>query len=152
MQVSIVPLCHTRIPLRHLLALYVSMHIPLRHLLTLYVSMHIPLRHLGIQVPESMRLPLNNTCTEDSIVLYLVRWLSPHPLRDSCLRLLCPPPFDINHALWTFTKRNRRRAYFSDQMFSRQIHLFPGSSEAEQRQSALDVAHARYGLVTSTHI
>ena len=110
--------------------------------------MHIPLRHLGIQVPESMRLPLNNTCTEDSIVLYLVRWLSPHPLRDSCLRLLCPPPFDINHALWTFTKRNRRRAYFSDQMFSRQIHLFPGSSEAEQRQSALDVAHARYGLVT----
>ena len=117
----------------------------------LYVNTIIPLRHPDIPVPESMRLPLNNTCTEDSIVLCLVRWLSPHPaalLRDQCLRPLCPPPFGINHALWTFTKRRNRRPYFRDNLFARQLHLFPGSTVDQQRQSALSVVHARYGLVT----
>ena len=84
-------------------------------------------------------------------MLCLVRWLSPHPdalLRDQCLRPLCPPPFGINHALWTFTKRRSRRPYFSDNLFARQLHLFPGSTVHDQRQSARAVEYARYGLVT----
>ena len=105
----------------------------------------------GIEVPESMRLPLNNTCTENSIVLCLVRWLSPHPealVRDASMRPLCPPPFDSNHALWTFTKRQRRRAYFTDGMFARQLHLFPGASVAERRQNAAAQLYASYAFVT----
>ena len=36
--------------------------------------------------------------------------MSPHPeslVRDPKLRPLCPPPLDINHALWTFSKTTR---------------------------------------------
>ena len=105
----------------------------------------------GIEVPESLRLPLNNTCTENSIVLCLVRWLSPHRLaleRDSRLRPLCPPPFDVNHSLWTFTKRRRRRPYFSDGIFARQLHLFPGSNAVERRRNASDRVYASYDFVT----
>lgn len=105
----------------------------------------------GIEVPEAMRLPLNNTCTEDSVVLCLVRWLSPHPdalERDSCLRPLCPPPFDVNHALWTFTKRQRRRAYFSDGVFARQLDLFPGTNVVERRQNAEALMYASYAFIT----
>lgn len=105
----------------------------------------------GIEVPESMRLPLNNTCTKNSIVLCLVRWLSPHPLaleRDSRLRPLCPPPFEVNHALWTFTKRRHRRPYFSDNIFASQLHLFPGSNIVEQRRNASDRVYASYDFVT----
>ena len=141
----------TFIPLRlHKHSSTSSIYCSLRRLLTIYVNTY-PSTSLGIRVPESMRLPLNNTCTEDSIVLCLIRWLSPHPdalLRDQCLRPLCPPPFGINHTLWTFTKTRTRRPYFSDALFARQLDLFPGSTRDERRQNALTLSYARYGLVT----
>ena len=63
------------------------------------------LSEAGIDVPEEMRASAHNSCNEKSVTLALVRWLSPHAdalLRDDQLRPVCPPPFDINHALWTF--------------------------------------------------
>ena len=104
----------------------------------------------AIEVPDHLVLPANNTCTSNSVVLALVRWLSPHATaldRDTSLRPLCPPPFDINHSLWTFSVRRRRREYFTDRMFARQLHLFPGSNAREQRQNASTMSHARYGFV-----
>ena len=56
-----------------------------------------------ISVPADLRNRSDN-CT--SITFALVRWLSPHPnaiLRDRKLRPVCSPPFDINHALWSFS-------------------------------------------------
>ena len=56
-----------------------------------------------ISLPENLRHPATNT---KSVVLAFVRWLSPHQsslLRDENLLPICPPPFDMNHALWEFT-------------------------------------------------
>ena len=61
----------------------------------------------GFELPREYRNPVNNT---SSVLLSLVRWMSPHPdslIRDSKLRPLCPPPLDINHALWIFSKTTR---------------------------------------------
>ena len=61
----------------------------------------------GITLPKEFRHPPNNA---DNVIFALIRWLSPHPssvLRDSKLRPVCPPPLDINHALWTFSKSTR---------------------------------------------
>ena len=105
--------------------------------------------HSGIDVPESLRSPVNTTCTQTRVTLALVRWLSPDPRareRDSKQRPLCPEPFNINHALWTFSKRHQR-PYFSDHMFARQLHLFPGSSRQTRRDNAMAQSCARYGLV-----
>ena len=58
-------------------------------------------------LPTWMRYPADNYT---SVTLALVRWLSPHPntiVRDAQRRPLCPSPFDVNHALWTFTKEDR---------------------------------------------
>ena len=105
----------------------------------------------SIAVPDHMLTPEDNTCTTNMVVLALVRWLSPHVTaleRDTCLRPLCPPPFDINHTLWTFARAPRQRPYFSDNLFARQLHLFPGSNVLDQRQSASTMSHAMFDFVT----
>ena len=97
------------------------------------------LSEAGIDVPEQIRTSANNSCDEKSVTLALVRWLTPHLLalsRDDALRPLCPPPFDINHALWTFAKIQHQRPYFSDNLFARQLNLFTGHDRATQRQHA----------------
>jgi len=69
---------------------------------------------VGIFLPKEMRTPPTNT---SSVVLALIRWLSPHPQateRDSEHRPRCPAPFGINHSLWQFTKLPRRRKPFND--------------------------------------
>lgn len=109
------------------------------------------LSEAGVNVPESLRLPKNKTCDKNRVHLALVRWLSPHPvalLRDNQLRPLCPPPFDINHALWTFARTEHSRRYFSDHLFARQLDLFPGHDRSTRRQYARTLKHARYDLVT----
>lgn len=61
----------------------------------------------GIVLPQEFRHPPTNA---ENVIFALIRWLSPHPksfLRDSRLRPVCPPPLDINHALWTFAKSSR---------------------------------------------
>lgn len=109
------------------------------------------LGHAGIQVPEVLRIPRNNTCTRHSVVLAVVRWLAPDRrslLRDSKFMPLCPPPFGSNHALWTFQRLDRQRGYFSDHIFARQLHLFPGSDRRTRRRNADTLSRARYDLVT----
>ena len=100
----------------------------------------------GIVLPRSIRYE------GDSIVFALIRWLSPHPdaglLRDTTRRPVCPAPFDINHALWTFSKLPHRRTAFTDHLFARQLGLFPGSSNVERRTNATHHERARYDLVT----
>ena len=109
------------------------------------------LGHAGIQVPECLRIPRNNTCTRHSVVLTVVRWLTPDQrslLRDSKFMPLCPPPFGSNHALWTFQRLARQRGYFSDHIFARQLHLFPGSDRRTRRLHANTLKHAKYDLIT----
>ena len=113
------------------------------------------LSEAGIEVPEEMRTSANNSCNEKSVILALVRWLAPHPLalsRDDALSPLCPPPFDINHALWIFAKIQRQRPYFSDNLFARQLNLFPGHDRVTQRQYANTLKYARYDLVQLENI
>ena len=108
------------------------------------------LSEAGIDVPEQMRTSANNSCNEKSVILALIRWLTPHPLtlsRDDALRPLCPPPFDINHALWTFAKTNRQRGYFTDHLFTRQLDMFPGSDREVRRLNADTHKNARYDLI-----
>jgi len=108
------------------------------------------LSEAGVTVPENLRVPANNSCDEKRVTLALVRWLSPHAvalLRDDQLRPMCPPPFDINHALWTFARTRRPRPYFSDNLFARQLTLFPGHDRNTRRQYAYTLKHARYDLV-----
>lgn len=109
------------------------------------------LSEAGIDVPAEMRASAHNSCNEKSVTLALVRWLTPHPdalLRDDELRPVCPPPFDINHALWTFAKIENQRPYFRDHLFARQLNLFPGRDRVTQRQYANTLKYARYDLVT----
>ena len=108
------------------------------------------LGYAGIPVPRDLRRPRNNTCSPNRVVLAVVRWLTPDRqslLRDSESRPLCPPPFGTNHALWTYARLPRRRGYFADHIFARQLHLFPGSDRQSRRRNALALTHARYGLI-----
>jgi hypothetical protein len=99
----------------------------------------------GIFLPRHLRDPDNN---EDSCVFAVVRWLSPHPdalLRDAKSRPICPAPFDINHGLWTFSKRHRTRPVFRNQgNITRQLHLFPGPNRLA---SAYQLDRAMYDMI-----
>ena len=105
----------------------------------------------GIFLPPNLQDPtLKNKKNTTSVVFALVRWMSPHPnamLRDSEKRPVCPPPFDLNHALWTFTKLPGRRDSFSDAHVMRQLDLFPGSDRASKLDRASTFERARYDLV-----
>ena len=108
------------------------------------------LAHAGVHVPDDLRVPANNTCTANSVTLALVRWLEPDTralLRDAHHRPVCPPPFDINHALWKFAKTRSQRGYFTDHMFLRQLDLFPGTDRQARQQSADGHKHAMYDLI-----
>ena len=101
----------------------------------------------GIVIPEHLRNPVTNI---DNVVMAVIRWLSPDPralLRDSDMKPVCIPPFEINHALWKFSVRRQRRGYFSDNMFARQLHLFPGSDDITRRANAEKLSWARYDLI-----
>ena len=99
----------------------------------------------GIVLPRSLMFQ------GSSVVFALVRWLSPHPaaglFRDATLRPVCPAPFDINHALWTFSKLPHRRRSFTDHLFARQLRLFSGSCNRERRESARQHERAMYDLI-----
>ena len=107
-------------------------------------------QNAGVSVPDHLTQPRNNTCNSDSVTLALIRWLTPHRnavARDEKQRPLCPAPFDINHALWTFAKTERQRRYFSDRLFAQQLNLFPGSDRDTQRLNAESHEYAMYDLV-----
>ena len=60
---------------------------------------------------------------------------------------MCPAPFDINHALWTFCKLERRRECLTRLDRVRQIHMFPGSDDTSRRDTAKRLSWARYDLI-----
>ena len=108
------------------------------------------LARADVAVPEYLTNPRNNTCNDRSVTLALIRWLTPHRSavsRDEQQRPLCPAPFDINHALWTFAKTERQRPYLSDRLFAEQLHLFPGSDRRARRLNAMSHQYARYDLI-----
>ena len=94
----------------------------------------------GIFLPRHLRAPDTN---ENNCVFAVVRWLSPHPdalLRDSQFRPICPAPFDINHALWTFSKRVRARRVFRNRRnITRQAHLFSGPDTYQLDRAMYDM-------------
>ena len=97
----------------------------------------------------------NSTFSSDeehdvTVILSLIRWLSPHRdalLRDSKLRPVCPTPFDINHTLWTFTQEARPRQIAGTPSWTRQLHKFPGKGNEERRQHADKLTRAMFDLV-----
>ena len=100
----------------------------------------------GIFLPSHMRYP---DCNTHSCVFAVVRWLSPHPdtlLRDAKSRPICPVPFDINYALWTFSKRviRGRHVFRNPNNITRQVHLFPGPN---RRASAQQLNRAMYDMI-----
>ena len=104
----------------------------------------------GIDVPRNLRTPTNDTCTRNMVTFALVRWLTPDPralIRDSKKRPLCPPPFDMNHALWNFAKTQRQRSYLTDRLFARQLHMFDGTDGESKRRHADSLKYARYDLL-----
>lgn len=107
-------------------------------------------QYAGVSVPDHLTQPRNNTCNSHMVTLALIRWLTPHSnavARDEQQRPLCPAPFDINHALWTFARTNLQRRYFSDRLFAEQLHLFPGSDRNARRLNAESHKHAMYDLI-----
>jgi len=80
---------------------------------------------------NGITLPHHLTPTTDGrIILTLIRWLSPHPraiLRDKSFRPICPPPLDINHALWKFTETTRPRPLLTDAAITRNLNHYHGN-------------------------
>ena len=92
-----------------------------------------------LTIPKYLRNPKHNM---DSVTLVLIRWLAPHPnaiLRDAQLRPTCPPPFDINHVLWTFAKS--RRVDLTDDI------VFKNSSCYPDTNSIINEKTARFDLI-----
>ena len=103
----------------------------------------------GIFLPSHMRYPATN---DFSCVFAVIRWLSPHRdalLRDAKSRPICPAPFDINHALWTFSRRLHvvRPVFRNRANILRQQHLFPGTSGPTRLASAYDMDRAMYDMI-----
>ena len=98
----------------------------------------------GIELPIKFRNPSHNT---DSVVFALVRWLSPHPdalLRDDELRPVCVSPFDINHAMWSYSKY--RRPLLTDAIISAN-RAFYGDDEQTRERVIQSEKNARFDLL-----
>ena len=101
----------------------------------------------NIILPKGLRLPKKNAT---DVVFALGRWLSPHPnatVRDADHRPLCPAPFDLNHALWRYTKLTQKRHPFARDYHLTQLDLFPGSDVYSQRVAADRLAFDRYDFI-----
>ena len=84
----------------------------------------------GVKLHKSLQVPKNNF---SSVVLTLVRWLTPHQdaiVRDEAKRPLCPSPLDMNHALWKFAERDRR--LLTPVVMGKHVTCYEGRSVAEK--------------------
>jgi len=100
----------------------------------------------GLVLPESCRISQNGP--HGSVLVALVRWLSPHPdafLRDDKLRPICPPPLDINHILWTYTEE--RRVLLTQAIVDRHLTAYPGSTVHEQLENSRLERKAKFDLL-----
>ena len=88
-----------------------------------------------LTLPASLR---NHIDYVTSVILALIRWLSPHPdailLRDDQLRPTCPSPLDINHALWTFTETTRPN--LTDAVVMRNSSCYPDADTIINEKTA----------------
>ena len=78
----------------------------------------------------------------------LVRWLTAHPralVRDDALRPLCPPPLDINHALWKFAEEDR--SLLTPRIVNQHITSYPGNTMSESLTHMRSEQRAWFGLV-----
>ena len=96
----------------------------------------------GFVLPPSIRNHYN-TCSVD---FALVRWLSPHPdsmIRDSKLRPICKPPLDINHALWTYSRRPSPR----NLNVTHHTKFYSGDNAEERLLSLENERHAFFDMI-----
>ena len=101
-------------------------------------------RDTGIVLPRYLQ-----DADPSSVVLALVRWMSPHQdaiIRDSNKRPICSPPFDINHALWSYTKLSRVRPGFRGRLFASQYHLLGSDAQTISSKIRQD-EFAQYDLL-----
>ena len=114
-------------------------------LMFVHVSGFATSSDLGIVLPENCR----NTNTNTSSVRFaLVRWLAPHPdavLRDNESRPICSPPFDINHALWTFAQEDHN--IISERVVNQNIMNYDGDDVDQRLENSRLERRAMYGLV-----
>ena len=100
-------------------------------------------RH-GIVLPRSQRQPSTNT---ESVEFALIRWLSPHRdslIRDSQRRPIAPPPLDINHALWSYSRSTRNA--LTKNVIKKHIHFYGDTQMKRDRVLKLE-SDAYFGLV-----
>lgn len=85
---------------------------------------------------------------EDSRTYGLIRWLCPHPnalVRDDMKRPMCPPPMDINHALWKFAEEDRH--LLTQDVLKSHCTCYPGSTVSDQVTHMHSEKRAWFGLV-----
>ena len=86
---------------------------------------------------------------DDSVTYALVRWLvTAHPrvlVRDDVLRPLCPPPLDINHALWKFAEEDR--SLLTPTILNKHITSYPGNVMSDKVRNMHSEERAWFGLV-----
>ena len=100
----------------------------------------------GFVLPEKCRTATQGP--HDTVLVALVRWLSPHPdalLKDDKRRPICPPPLDFNHALWKYTEE--QRVLVTTGVMHRHLQFFPGSTVQDRMESCRLEEMARYDLI-----
>jgi hypothetical protein len=122
----------------------------------------LELRNVG-DVLDVKRLPkdIQAEIVDDLLTMVLVRWFEPHPSateRNLKHLPLCPPPFNINHALWKYAEsKNQRAVFFSrhnkqpTKTFYDQSYMF-GKTRREQLHRLHSESHAYYGLIKVSSI
>lgn len=99
----------------------------------------------GFVLPKSL---VNAHLEDRSVEFVFIRWLSPHPnavVRDNDLRPICPPPLDINHALWTYSSRTR--GALTTAVIRKHISYFHGDNDDERERSVQSEIDAYFDLI-----
>ena len=120
----------------------------------------------NIQAIHHDDFPHDLGIVNDRLTLALVRWFQAHPTateRNSSCLPLCPPPFNINHALWKYAVSDSHRNIFLEgqvheteplqptQAFHTQSFMF-GRNTHERLRTLRNEAFAYYGLIEPSSI
>ena len=111
---------------------------------------------------DACRTPLNvlKEIVDDTLSLVLVRWFSPHPHsteRDCDYLPLCPPPLNINHALWQYAVTDCVRPILFDDdstpsaAYQDQFYMF-GRSRKQSLERLQAESRAYYDLILVSRI
>ena len=120
----------------------------------------------NIQAIHHDNFPHDLDIVNDRLTLALVRWFQAHPSateRNSSCLPLCPPPFNINHALWKYAVSDSHRNIFLErpvqeneslqpsQAFHTQTFMF-GRNTCQARRTLRNEAYAYYALIEPSSI